>query len=151
MPPVAAAAVEDVRRAADPAQHALIAAHVTLAREDELARLDADELYRRLLAPRLPLVLHFGPAERFDGHGLWLPCVRGEEAFHALRAALLGPVRRHRPHLTLAHPRNPKAPGNSLTTAHRLPVPLPLTFRHLALIEQRDGAPWMQLASYEWA
>ncbi len=147
VPPEASAAIEAVRRDADPVQHALIAAHVTLAREDELAALDADEIGRRLTASP-SLVLRFGLVERFDGHGLWLPCVGGEDAFHALRDHLLGPSRRHRPHLTLAHPRNPQAPGNALATAHGLPVPLAIAFPRVARIEQRDGAPWVRLADY---
>ncbi len=150
VPPDVSSEIEAVRQAVDPVQHALIAAHVTLAREDELEGLD--DLSGRLTAFRRrgPISLTFGPAEAFGGHGLLLPCIHGEAAFHDRRRALLGPspVRRHAPHLTLAHPRNPMSAGNRLDTARRLSPPLPIPFPSVALIEQTDGSPWTVLARY---
>lgn len=151
VPPDAAAEIEAVRRAVDPVQHALIAAHVTMAREDELEGLD--DLPARLTAFRRggPISLTFGPAEAFGGHGLLLPCIHGESAFHDRRRDLLGPspVRRHPPHLTLAHPRNPIAPGNRLDAARRLAPALRIPFPSIALIEQTDGSPWTVRARYD--
>lgn len=138
--------LEAVRRVVDPVQAGLIAAHVTLCREDELASVDDAELAQRLAASTAPpLALTFGPAERFDGHGLLLPCIAGESAFRELREQVLGiaPVRRQVPHLTLAHPRNPMAPGNSLEHAlAALAAPLAITFTTVTLIEQVDRQPW---------
>ncbi len=144
VPPGAAAPIEALRRVLDPVQHALVPAHVTLAREDELAALD-DATLRERLAARAPLALRFGAAESFDGHGLLLPCVAGEPEFHALRAAVLGraDVRAHRPHLTLAHPRNPHASGNTLERARSLADPGEVVFREAHLIEQAGAAPWV--------
>jgi 2'-5' RNA ligase len=51
------------------------------------------------------------------------------------------------PHVTLAHPRNPRAPGNSLALAlESLPAPLELRFDSLNLVEQRDGGSWQVLS-----
>ncbi len=144
VPATAAGPLEDVRARVDPVQHRLIAAHVTLCREDDLE--DLPEVLARLAAPGPgPLTLTFGPAEAFGGHGLLLPCVAGAAAFRQLREGVLGSarVRDQAPHLTLAHPRNPRAPGNSLAAAAALPAPLTLTFPAVSLIEQAPLEPWV--------
>lgn len=130
----------------DPVQHALIAAHLTLGREDELD--DVAGLHDRLRdAPPPPLELTFGPAESSTGHGVLLPCTSGAGDFAALRAAVLDrhDLRIAHPHLTLAHPRNPRAPGNDIALAHQLPSPHRIRFDTISLIEQREGAPWRTL------
>jgi hypothetical protein len=95
--------------------------------------------------------LTFGEAMAFAGHGILLPCVGGDAAFHALRVAVLAPqsARAAAAHITLAHPRNPRAPGNHLTTTRRLPASFDVTFPTLALIEQRGDAPWAVIWSRE--
>lgn len=145
-----ATAVEAVRRALDPIQAALIPAHVTCCREDELADLDDATLAARLATPELaPLALEFGRARSFAGHGVLLPCVAGDAAFRALRARLLGPgARPAEAHVTLAHPRNPRAPGNLPGAAAGLPLPLACTFASVARIAQSNGAPWRVLATH---
>ena len=51
------------------------------------------------------------------------------------------------PHITLAHPRNPRAPGNSLAAARAaLPERLDLRFDSLNLVEQHNGGRWRVLA-----
>jgi hypothetical protein len=137
------ARLESVRRELDPVQFGLIPAHVTLCREDELAALPDDELGRRI-AGAPSLALEFGLPEAFSGHGILLPCVRGEATFHALRRRVLGgePARHPQPHLTLAHPRNPRAPGNSLAVALALPDVISLTFLSVHRIVQHGGGPW---------
>jgi hypothetical protein len=143
LPAGPAEAVEAVRCLVDPVQHHLIPAHVTLCREDELG--DEGVLRRRLdgLAPG-PLTLGFGPLERFLGHGLLLRCVEGAAAFRALRRQVLGAedVRELEAHLTLAHPRNPRAPGHVPGAAAGLPDPLRVTFTALEWIAQEAGGPW---------
>ena len=64
VPPDAARQLEAVRRVLDPVQSRLIPAHVTLCREDELARVSGPELESRLGDARLkPVTLHFGGPE----------------------------------------------------------------------------------------
>ncbi len=135
--------LEPLRQTVDPVQFALIAAHVTLCREDEIAGLDFATLRERL-SMASPLALTFGAPRRVDGHGLLLPCVDGAPAFQQLRAQVLDStaIRTSDAHITLAHPRNPRAAGNVDERVHALPVPLTVTFPSVALIEQHDGRPW---------
>ena len=132
----------------DPIQAALIPAHVTLCREDEIDHLDPDTLYRQIQTwQHGPLQLAFGPPQRFNGHGLLLPCTQGSAPFQGLRQWLLRnpQAREHHAHLTLAHPRNPQAPGNTDTTLATCPPALQLEFATVALIQQHGAAPWVVL------
>jgi 2'-5' RNA ligase len=138
--------IEAVRRITDPVQSRLIPAHVTLCREDELTGIGLPEIQARLgHGRREPITLRFGPPERFSGHGILLPCIGGTAEFEALREVVLATqsVRSHAPHLTLAHPRNPKAPGNELHSTATLREGLSVTFAEVHFIEQSDDAPWV--------
>ncbi len=145
--PAASSDIEAVRRRLDPIQSSLILAHVTLCRADELGDLPA--IVQRL--ERAPAVtLRFGRAEAFSTHGVLLRCIEGAHRFQALREAVLGStmIKPLPPHLTLAHPRNPKAAGNSVEAAWSLPSPLELTFGVVRLIEQIADAPWRALETF---
>lgn len=142
----AAPFLEALRQRVDSVQFGLIRAHVTLCREDELANSSASELRRRLSRTACtPLTLVFGPPVRFGAHGMLLPCIGGEAAFHQLRVAALDStaIRAQAAHVTLAHPRNPRAPANVEASFSSLPARLALTFMEIALIEQRDAQPWV--------
>lgn len=133
----------------DPVQQGLIAPHVTLCREDELEGRPVEEvLARAAVAPATDLVLRFGPPERFHEHGILLPCAAGADAFHALRVHLLGDpsARRQQAHITLAHPRNPRASGNDLGATAPLGGGLTIRFTRVSLIEQVGHGPWHILA-----
>ena len=149
VPPEAARPIEAVREAVDPVQHGLIPAHVTLCREDELGDLAAVRARLRH-APFGPLLLRFGPPRRSHGHGLLLACTGGGERFRALRAHVLGSERIGdlSPHLTLAHPRNPRAPGNSLRATAALRGGVERAFPTVYLIEQGGGGPWRVLEAF---
>jgi len=146
VPHGAAPEIDGVRQRVDPVQRGLIAAHVTLCREDELADLCVLELSRRITrAAPAPLTLVFGPPVRFGGHGMLLPCIDGAAAFHGLRRTILGKtdIRTPEAHLTLAHPRNPLAPENVATAYAALPARIEIRFAEVALIEQRAAEPWV--------
>lgn len=150
VPPSSAADFEAVRRTVDPVQSGRIPAHVTLCREDEIAGLPLAELEQRLRQGTPSRVtLRFGRPEQFGGHGILLPAIGDTAAFQSLRALVLGtrPPRPHAPHLTLAHPRNPRAPGNSLDAAAHLGDGRAITFEAIHLIEQVDNAPWVVRAT----
>jgi 2'-5' RNA ligase superfamily protein len=152
VPPTAARELDALRRVLDPVQAGLIPLHVTLCREDELATLSEASLYERLSAPGVgPIVLEFGSPEAFFEHGILMSCVAGEGAFHELRRHVLGAaaVRTHRPHLTLAHPRNPKAPGNSLAYATSVTKGATFALPTVCLIEQHGADPWVLLRAFE--
>lgn len=146
VPPERSPDIEAIRRVVDPVQRRLIPAHVTLCREDELRDVGLPDLHRRLGDARSEAItLQFGPPERFAEHGILLPCIGGTAAFQTLREVVLADrhARAHAPHLTLAHPRNPKAPGNELASIALLREGLRITFAAVHLIEQVDETPWV--------
>lgn len=142
----ATTALNAVRHVVDPVQSWLIPPHVTLCRDEELVGVSPGAVGERLAAEAAgALTLTFGPVESFGTHGLLLPCVGGYPAFERLRTLALGvtPPRAQLPHLTLAHPRNPRAPGNAPDAVKGLPVPLVLTFTRAHWIEQEGAeSPW---------
>lgn len=143
--------LEAVRRIVDPVQSGLIPAHVTLCREDEIGQLSLSEIQARLSNPKLePITLRFGQAEAFLGHGILLNCIGGLNEFQALREQILGSreIRAHQPHITLAHPRNPKAPGNSLSAISSLRLPISIQFDQVSVIEQEGRESWRSLQSF---
>ncbi len=142
----AAAAIESVRRRFNPAQFALIAAHATLCREDELVALDRVLENLAGLSSR-PLVVRFGPPQRFsEGKGLLLPAIGDCSAFHRLRADVLKNTveapRRPEPHITLMHPRNSSCTDAVFEQIKSLTFPNRIEFDHIALIEQEAGKAW---------
>ena len=146
------ALLELVRRRLDPVQAGLIPAHVTLCREDELTGLGPSQLVSRLAAAQ-PITLGFGSPVTFDGHGILLPCTAGEPDFAALREQVLARpgIRRHVPHLTLAHPRNPKSPGEPGEILANLPEEISITFEHVQWIEQVGGDVWRVVEEFALA
>lgn len=144
-----AATIERVRALVDPVQFALIPAHVTLCREEDLLDIRETQIGERI-AGSGGFVLGFGAPETFSTHGILLPCVEGEAAFQALRSRVLGgrSDRRQSPHVTLAHPRNPKAAGHSLQAAGSLGSGIQCRFAIVHLIEQIAGNPWTILRSW---
>lgn len=141
--------IEEVRKIVDPIQSTLIPAHITLCREDEF--LDNLELRERLKSLSFkPLILSFGNVESFSTHGLLLNCIGGQEDFYFLRENILNSknIKFQKPHITLAHPRNPKAKGNLLENILNLPKVIKITFPTIYLIEQEESKPWKVLESY---
>jgi hypothetical protein len=123
---------------------------VTLCREDGLMHLSVLELGRRLArAAPGPLTLVFGPPTRFEGHGILLPCIDVAVGFQNLRLTILDTRanRAYEVHVTLAHPRNPRAPEDVAATYAVLPAALEFTFAAVALIEQRAAQPWVVRAT----
>ncbi len=126
-------------------QASLIAAHVTLCREDEITSRDIDAFLQRARDwPYGPLHLTFGPPESFLGHGVMLPSEHGVEQFQLLRQWLLQrpDARVHRPHLTLAHPRNPRASDNTVDALAQAPRRLDVRFSSVTIIQQTGSEPW---------
>lgn len=154
VPQTDAETLERARRLFDPVQAALIPAHVTLCREDELDGIDLPRLGAIIASSSVaPIRLTFGAPEYFHGHGVWLPCVEGEEPFHEARCRILGAreVRRHAPHLTLAHPRNPRASHNDPANLHAVPAGLVVTFALVHHILQEGVQPWRVIGTHALA
>lgn len=140
--------IERVRGMVDPIQRALIPAHVTVCREDELTSLSALTLAGKLVA-QSSVSLTFGDAIRFGGHGIMLQCTKGADGFRQLRRRLLGEAAHEATsHLTLAHPRNAMAMGNSLSSVD-LALPIAATFDRLMLVEQEaPGTIWRVVGEF---
>jgi hypothetical protein len=140
--------LEALRRTLDPVQASLIAAHVTVCREDEIEGTSTKALLTRVKSwGKGPITLAFGQPVRFAGHGVLLQCEQGFGEFQLLRRCLLGSqeVREHAAHLTLVHPRNPRSAGNTDSALAACPQELELQFASVALIEQRGSEPWRLL------
>jgi 2'-5' RNA ligase len=150
IPADAAKEIEAVRKIVDPIQSNLIPAHITLCREDELGDISTIKV-RLAHIPFKPITLRFGTPEIFSGHGLLLNCIDGEGDFRLLREYLLASenIKNQRPHITLAHPRNPKSNGDLLGNTSRLPEMIEITFPTIYLIEQERNEPWRVLERYE--
>jgi 2'-5' RNA ligase len=151
VPSTEGALLEAVRQVLDPVQAGLIPAHVTLCREDEIGQVSATEIELRLRrSAAQPIRLGFGRPINFEGYGVLLPCVSGEQAFHQLRTEVLGATaRRHAPHITLAHPRNPPPAKGGLADAMGLAENMSFTFAAIASIEQIGAAlPWRVLREF---
>jgi hypothetical protein len=143
-----AAPIEAVRRVLDPIQHALIPAHVTLCRDEEAARLTSEAIAESL-SNAAPITLTFGRGVAFEGHDVLLPCISGGDQFASLRERLLGAgAQIQAPHITLAHPRNPRAAGNSLAKADELPAEILVKLSTISLIEQTPWDHWRVLEQF---
>jgi len=148
-----ASVIEQVRQQYNPAQAALISAHVTLCREDEL--LDINQVRHNLQHIRqAPITIHFGSPERFsDDKGALLPALNPFISFQELRASVLEKgvedLRQHQPHITLMHSRNSVCSNKLFAQILLADFPQQITFDNLSLIEQKDQQPWRVLETYQ--
>jgi 2'-5' RNA ligase len=140
--------IEAVRMRFNPTQAALIPAHVTLCREDEVA--DWAELESRLvdISP-VELTMEFGSPVR-DGNLVYLPAISGIEQFDDLRFRLLSTPngarpRKQNPHITLIHPRNGHCTDTVFKEISRSLHAFSWTFCEISLIVQWGGEPWVRL------
>lgn len=140
--------LEDLRRELDPAQHARIAAHVTLCREDELEPWDAVRSRLAALGP-VEVELRFGaPVQRPDDCVL-LPVVGDTAAFDDLRRRILGEgCRTQTPHVTIRHPRHAYRDPVDLEALVRESLPTNVRFTGIDAIEQIDGSVWDVVARW---
>lgn len=145
VPAEQATIIEQVRRQYNPVQYALIPAHVTLCREDELTSLEAVlKNLEQLVFPAFAIA--FNSPVRFDnGKGLLLPAI-DNTIFQDLRKLVLKGVadqpRIHAPHLTLMHPRNSTCTDLLFKEIQSIPLPESFHFKQISLIEQVNGGPW---------
>jgi hypothetical protein len=145
VPESISATIEEIRCRYNPVQHNLIAAHVTLCREDELTSLEAIlKNLDQLIFPAF--AISFNSPVRFDnGKGLLLPAI-DNTTFQELRKLVLKSVvdqpRIHAPHLTLMHPRNSTCTDLICEEIQSIPLPESFHFDQISLIEQVNGAAW---------
>ncbi|MEO1050986.1 MAG: 2'-5' RNA ligase family protein [Bacteroidota bacterium] len=152
VPESQSAEIEKVRKQFNPIQYGLIAAHVTLCREDEIVDLDVvmDNINR---IETKELSVSLGQATRFsEGKGVTLDGHGSNVAFHALRKEVLkgiiGQPRQHQPHITLMHPRNATCTDQMFEEIRQFKLPEVITFDKISLIEQRDWGKWTTLKAF---
>ncbi|HEY9045938.1 MAG TPA: 2'-5' RNA ligase family protein [Ohtaekwangia sp.] len=147
--------IEKIRAAFNPQQHALIAAHVTLCREDEITPIEKVIDNIHALQWSAPLRIAFNPVERFEGgKGVLIPPRGNNEAFHTLRREVLKgihqPPRLHQPHITLMHPRNATCTDAIFDQLTKYSIPSELMFDTISLIGQHQGGKWIVQEEYRF-
>ncbi|WP_316786059.1 2'-5' RNA ligase family protein [Pedobacter frigiditerrae] len=141
--------IEEIRAKFNPIQQALIAAHVTLCREDELK--DLEKVVSNIQALKIdkPIEISFNKVIRFEnGKGVLIPAKENNNDFHNLRNAILISPRKHFPHITLMHPRNSTCTDSIFEEIKSYQLPTTLFFNRINLIEQIDGGKWKVLDEF---
>lgn len=148
LPPGQREVIESIRQGLDPLQHAIIPAHVTLCRDDELIPWQA--IGQRLASlGRFSFTMQFGePRVLLDGCVLMRP-THGAEQFQRLRRSILGPsAKALGAHVTLLHPRNAAGAVYDLAELVAMLPGFTVTFRSIALVEQSGAGPWLVRQEY---
>ena len=140
--------IEKLRHQFNPVQAALIPAHVTLCREDEVDDWSLLKIRIQAAGP-LNITIEFGRPVR-ESNLVYLPVVGGADQIENLRRELLGTAthlpRKQLPHLTIIHPRNGVCTDTVFRDLLDRCVPFSAIFREISLIEQWDGGPWCRFA-----
>lgn len=138
--------MEAVREKFNPVQHALIPAHITLCREQELKALE--KVLERLTHLAFPsFSLPLGKPTRFhDANGVYLPITGDLTPFYQLRNILLQGIvstpETPMPHVTLMHPRNSNCDDRIFDEICTYPFPGEITLDRISFITQLDGQAW---------
>lgn len=148
----ASASIEKVRQAFNPEQFALIMAHVTLCREDELQQIDKVMLHLAKLNVG-SISIDFADVIRFsDGKGVLIPATADNLPFQQLREKILEGIidkpRHHQPHITLMHPRNATCTDAIFEEIQKISFPKKIQFGKISLIEQETGQQWSILEEF---
>lgn len=144
--------IENIRAKYNPVQHDLIAAHVTLCREDEIEQLE--QIIENIKAIKLgkPISIQFGAVERFDeGKGVFIPAKGENIAYFELRKLVLGASelsKEQQPHITLIHPRNGTCTAEIFAQIQAFDLPTELDFDSIRLIEQKEGSKWENVQTF---
>lgn len=142
LPSEARAIIEPIRRRLDPIQHGLIAAHVTLCRDDELGSWGSVSA-RLSRLPAFALTMAFGEPEVLEDGCVLLRPIRGADEYAQLRSKVLGEdAAPHGAHLTLLHPRNAAGAAYDRSEIARAVAGLEVTFMSVSLIEKVARGPW---------
>jgi hypothetical protein len=146
-------AIETIRKKFNPIQQSLIAAHVTLCREDEIDPFEKIVDNLTSLPSLGSIEISFNPVAKFEGgKGVWLPGATNNDAFHNLRRAILrghiSSPRHITPHLTLMHPRNSTCTEDIFAEIKNYTLPTVLVFDSVSLIRQDGKEPWQTIAQF---
>ncbi|MEL6627852.1 MAG: 2'-5' RNA ligase family protein [Bacteroidota bacterium] len=147
--------IEAFRKAYNPIQFQLIAAHITLCREDELTQWNViSQSLSNLEAGNLTVYLQ-QPTRFADAKGLSMEPAGSYTDFQHLRKHILEDTilepRDHKPHITLIHPRNGRCTEAIWHMTQQLHFPPSFTFSQISLIEQKNGGKWETLEVFDLA
>jgi len=145
--------IEQIRIQFNPAQYNLIAAHITLCREDEIEPIEKVIENIKSITKAEPLRLEFDPPERFEnGRGVLIPAKKTSNIFSDLRKTILNGLnehpREHLPHITLIHPRNATCTDMIWQQIQKQDLPTELLFDTISLIEQHNGGRWATIEQF---
>lgn len=146
--------IEKIRAEFNPIQYQLIAAHITLCREDEIASIDTVIANIKSIVLNKPLEIDFNPPLRFEnGKGVLIPAKEQNSAFDELRKVVLKGInespRKQEAHLTLMHPRNSTCTDLIFEQILAYKLPVQLSFNKISLIEQKDGGQWFTIEEFQ--
>ncbi len=145
--------IERIRAQFNPIQYSLIAAHLTLCREDEIKPIEKVIENIKSIKNAEPIRLELDPPERFEnGKGVLIPAKKTSAGFSELRKTILKGLtehpRDHLPHITLMHPRNSTCTDITWGLIQKRILPTELLFDTISLIEQRNGGPWTTIEQF---
>lgn len=141
--------LDSIREQFNPAQAALIAAHVTLCRDDEVLEWSALQDRAQQMSDFV-VSLRFGAPVR-EHNLVYLPVVESTESFDELRQQVLDDeaCRIQEPHVTLIHPRNGTCTDATFKAIQSLlNEELNITFRELTFIEKIGEHPWRSVQTF---
>lgn len=143
--------IEKIRGKYNPEQFRLIAAHVTLCREDEIENIEKVVQNLEKLNES-SISIDFGNIVRFsNGRGVLLPALN-DDSFQKLRKKVLEGIiqnpRVHQTHITLMHPRNSTCTDAIFEELQAIKFLSKLSFNKISLIEQEKGKKWEILREY---
>ena len=146
-------AIEKIRAEFNPEQYNLIAAHVTLCREDEIEPVEKVIQNIRSISWDKPVRIAFNPPERFEnGKGVFIPAKTDNPDFYELRKAVLKGLNEFPgkpiPHITLMHPRNSTCTDIIFERIKKYKLPTELFFDKISLIEQHNSGQWMIIEEF---
>jgi 2'-5' RNA ligase len=144
--------IERIRATFNPVQHSLIAAHVTLCRDEEIESIEGIIENMTSIQLKIPITMQFDAVERFaDGKGVWIPAKGLNNSFQELRKIALGVnqlTKNHLPHITLMHPRNATCTDEIFEQIRKYELPSAIDFDRVSLIEQMDGSKWETIQEF---
>ncbi len=131
----------------------LIAAHVTLCREDEIGPVEKVIENIKSISRNKPVRIKFNPPERFENsRGVFIPAKNDNPEFYELRKAVLNGLDefpgKPLPHLTLMHPRNSTCTDIIFEQIKKYELPTELFFDKISLIEQHNGGHWTTIEQF---
>jgi 2'-5' RNA ligase len=144
--------IERIRATFNPVQHGLIAAHVTLCRDEEIESIEGIIENMTSIQLKTPVTIQFDTVERFaDGQGVLIPTKGLNNSFQELRKVVLGVnelTKEQQSHITLMHPRNANCTDEIFEQIRKCELPSALDFDRVSLIEQIDGSKWKTIQEF---